>query len=65
MTQLKDLAAQERFAQDWGQLTTAHGVTWGPDHASRVLTGDALLSCCAFLAMASEDPTATLPHLLQ
>ena len=65
MTQLKELAAQEHFAQDREQLTTAHEVTWDPDHASQVLTDDALLSCCAFLAMASDDPTATLPHLLQ
>ena len=65
MTQLKDLAAKENFAQDREQLTTAHATTWDPDHASQVLTGDALLSCCAFLEMASEDPTATLPLLLQ
>ena len=64
-TQLKELAAQEHFAQDREQLTTKHEDTWDPDHASQVLTGDALLSCCAFLAMASEDPNATLPQLLQ
>ena len=65
MTQLKDLAAQENFAQDREQLTTQSEVTWDPDNASQVLSGDALLSCCAFLAMASEDPTANLPLLLQ
>ena len=66
MTQLKELAAQENFAQDREKVTTKHEVTcWDPDHASQVLTGDALLSCCAFLTMASEDPTATLPNLLQ
>ena len=65
MTQLKDLATKDNFAQDREQLTTAHEVTWDPDNASQALTGEALLSCCAFLAMASEDPDATLPHLLQ
>ena len=43
MTQLKNLAAEDNFAQDREQLTTAHEVTWDPDHASQVLTGDALL----------------------
>ena len=65
MDQLKELAAQEHFAHDREQLTSKHQGGWDPDHASQVLTGDALLSCCAFLAMASEDPQATLPHLLQ
>ena len=65
MTQLKNLAAEDNFAQDRKQLTTAHEVTWDPDHASQVLAGDALLSCCAFLELASEDPDANLPHLLQ
>ena len=65
MTQLKELAAQEHFAQDREQVSTKHEVTWDPDHASQVLTGDALLSCCAFLDMASEEPTAALPNLLQ
>ena len=65
MTELKELAGQEDFARDREQVTTSHEDTWDPDHASQVLTGEALLSCCAFLAMASEDPNATLPHLLQ
>ena len=65
LTQLTELAAQDDFAKDREQLTTAHATTWDPDNASQVLTGEALLSCCAFLAMASEDPTATLPQLLQ
>ena len=47
------------------QLTTKHDVTWDPDHAFNVLTGKAALSCCACVAMASEDPNATVPHLLQ
>ena len=61
MTQLKDLAAEEHFAQDREQVTTKHEDTWDPDHASQVLTGEALLSCCAFLEMASEDPNAAVP----
>ena len=65
MDQLKELAAQEHFARDREQLTAKHQGGWDPDHVSQVLTGDALLSCCAFLAMASDDPNATLPHLLQ
>eukprot|EP00959_Pyramimonas_sp_CCMP1952_P121833 2547039-Pyramimonas_sp.AAC.1 len=65
MTQLKELAAQDNFAQDRGQLTAEHEVTWDPGNASQVPTGEALLSCCACLAMASEGPGATLPHLLQ
>ena len=65
MTELKELAAQEHFAQDREQLTTKHDVTWDPDDASKVLTGEALLSCCAFLSMASEDANADLPQLLQ
>jgi hypothetical protein len=65
MEKLKELAAQEHFACDREQLTAKHQGEWDPDHVSQVLTGDALLSCCAFLAMASDDPNATLPHLLQ
>jgi hypothetical protein len=65
MTQLKELAAEEHFAQDREQLTSKHEGAWDPVNASQVRTGDALLSCCSFLAMASEDPNAALPHLLQ
>ncbi len=65
MTQLHDLAATQDFAMDREQLTTAHAGTWDPDQASQILTGEALLSCCAFLAMASDDPNANLPLLLQ
>ena len=61
MTKLEELAAQEHFAQDREQLTSRHQGTWDPDNASQVLTGEALLSCCAFLAMAADDPNANLP----
>ncbi len=64
-TRLKDLAAEEDFAQDREQLTAKHESTWDPDNVSQVLTSDALLSCCAFLAMASEDTKVELPQLLQ
>ena len=63
-TQLKELASQDNFAKDREQLTSKQ-FTWDPDHAATAVTGEALLSCCAFLEMASEDPNATLPQLLQ
>ena len=44
MTQLKDRAAEEHFAQGREQVTTKHEDTWDPDHAPQVLTGEALLS---------------------
>ena len=50
---------------DREQLTSKHQDTWDPDRASEVLTGEAFLSCCAFLQLASEDSDAALPQLLQ
>ena len=44
MTQLQALAAEEHFAQDREQLTTNREDSWDPDHASDVITGEALLS---------------------
>ncbi len=48
MTRLKEFAAREHFVEERDQVASKRESTWDADKASRVLTGDALPSYCAF-----------------
>ena len=62
---LKKTAAEAGFAVDRELLTAQSGSTWDPDRADDVLKQEALASCCACLHLASDDPSVSLPQILQ
>ena len=62
---LKKTAAEAGFAVDRELLTSQSGSTWDPDRADDVLKQEALASCCACLHLASDDPSVSLPQILQ
>ncbi len=64
VTRLKEFAAREHFVEEREQVASKRESTWDSDKASQVLTGDALLSCCAFSRHGFGGPERDLATLV-